>query len=224
MLLIIIQARTQSKRLPNKVLTIFNKKSVIEIIVDRLKKIKFKKKILVATSKKKTDNKIKRLCEIKNIDYFRGSHHNVAQRFYKILLKNPEYKYFLRVSADSPVLDIKILSRMMSKIRYKYDIITNVMPRSFPKGQSFEIIKRDFFIKNYKKIISKNDKEHVTRKLYTLKSKIYNLSIKPKSDQFSLALDYKKDLVFFNYLFNKLKIKNQGYKHILKLRKNYEKN
>jgi len=98
------------------------------------------------------------------------------------------------------------------------------MPRSFPKGQSFEIIKRDFFIKNYKKIISKNDKEHVTRKLYTLKSKIFNLSIKPKLNQYSLALDSKKDLVFFNYLFKKFNIKNQGYKYILKLRKNYEKN
>ena len=52
---IIIQARTGSSRLPNKILKkILPKKTFLEYLVDRLKKVKTIKKIIIATSKKKT--------------------------------------------------------------------------------------------------------------------------------------------------------------------------
>ena len=52
----IIQARTGSKRLPAKVLYKINKVTILEILITRLKKLGIK--IIVATTKKKSDNKI----------------------------------------------------------------------------------------------------------------------------------------------------------------------
>ena len=45
---IIVQARLESTRLPNKVLKIINKKTIIKTLLDRLKKSKLTKKIIVA--------------------------------------------------------------------------------------------------------------------------------------------------------------------------------
>ena len=50
---VIIQARSGSKRLPNKVLTKLGDKTILEHVIGRVKKVNFKKKIIVATTKKK---------------------------------------------------------------------------------------------------------------------------------------------------------------------------
>ena len=55
---IIITARTDSKRLPNKVLFKIRNLTLLEFMVNRLKKIKGINKIIIATTKKKNDDKI----------------------------------------------------------------------------------------------------------------------------------------------------------------------
>ena len=51
---IIITARTSSSRLPKKCLKFINKKRIIEIVIDRAKKIGYP--IILATSKDKNDD------------------------------------------------------------------------------------------------------------------------------------------------------------------------
>ena len=58
MLLIIIQARTSSKRLPKKVLLNINNDTILGILIKKLKSLKIKKKIYVVTSKLKSDDGI----------------------------------------------------------------------------------------------------------------------------------------------------------------------
>ena len=52
-------------------------------------------------------------------------------------------KYFVRINGDSPLIDPKLIDKAIkiSKKKKGYDIITNVFPRTFPKGQSVEVIK-----------------------------------------------------------------------------------
>ena len=49
----IIQARTNSSRLPNKVLLNYKNLTPLSILIKRLKKSKYLKKIIIATTKKK---------------------------------------------------------------------------------------------------------------------------------------------------------------------------
>ena len=49
----IIQARSNSKRLPNKILKKISGRTVLEILISRLKKSKKIDKIIIATTKKK---------------------------------------------------------------------------------------------------------------------------------------------------------------------------
>ena len=65
------------------------------------------------------------------------------------------------MSGDSPVIDVKILDKLIEIFKKKkysnYDIITNVFPKTFPKGMSFEIIKREIISKNMK-FMTENEK------------------------------------------------------------------
>tara|TARA_A100000164_G_C21649727_1_gene649765 strand:+ start:471 stop:758 length:288 start_codon:yes stop_codon:yes gene_type:complete len=77
---IIIAARSNSKRLPNKHFLKVLKKPIIEIMIKRLKLINPKIKIIIATTKKKEDLKFVKLAERLSINIYRGDEKNVTKR------------------------------------------------------------------------------------------------------------------------------------------------
>lgn len=62
---IFVQARLSSKRLPGKVLFKLKNKTVLDHIISNLRKLKYKKKIIVLTSKNKSDDRIVNHCKKK---------------------------------------------------------------------------------------------------------------------------------------------------------------
>ena len=215
----IIQARNSSKRLPNKCMFFYKKKYVLERVINCIKKSKKIKKIIVATSKRKEDNSIERFCKKKNIKVYRGSLNNVLSRFYDILKTN-KCNYFLRVCADSPFLDFKLIDKLYSKIKKnRADIFTNIFPKTFPSGQSVEIIKTNTFLKTYRRIKSLSDKEHVTRFFYknSKNFRILNYSDQKDYSNFSLSLDHKIDLIKYKKIINFTKDRYFEWKKILQL-------
>ncbi len=198
-MLILVQARTSSKRFPRKILHEIQGKPLILHVIEKLKKSNFKNEIVVSTSIKKSDNELVALLKKNKIKFYRGNLKNVAERLLKTALKQKK-NYFVRVSGDSPVIDTNILDRMIrihNRKSYKnYDIITNVFPKTFPKGMSFEIIKRKIIINNLK-FMSDSDKEHVTQYFYNNSSlfRIKNLfNFNEKKYKVDLTVDKKIDL------------------------------
>jgi len=207
----IIQARTNSQRLPKKVLKKIGNVSILQRIISSLKKIKQIKKLVIATTKNRSDLKIIQISKKNKINYFQGDERNVASRYYEIL-KKTKYKYFLRLNGDSPFLDYKIINKLISikKKKSDYDIITNVFKRTFPKGQSVEIIKTNTFLNNFKKLKSHSDLEHVTSFFYKnfKKFKIYNHKNKINFSKINLSVDTKEDLYKVKKIFKETNKKN----------------
>ena len=196
-MLAIIQARTNSKRFKNKIVFPVNKIPLIAHVYLRVKKSRYIKKIIIATSKNKTDDKLIKILQKFEIKYFRGNLENVANRLYKAA-KTSKVKYFLRINGDSPLINYKIIDRAICIFKSQnkdYDLITNVFPRTFPKGQSVEIIKTSTLKKNLNNF-SRTDKEHVTRYFYqnSKKFKIKNFKFRGKKKEIDQSIDTKKDL------------------------------
>ena len=76
----IIQARTGSKRLKNKVLVDINKKPLIWYVINQVKKAKKIKKIIIAIPKKNSDDGLYQFLKNNNNLVFRGNEKNVADR------------------------------------------------------------------------------------------------------------------------------------------------
>ena len=66
----IIQARMNSNRLPNKVLLNYKNLTPLSILIERLKRSKHLNKIIIATTEKKSDNKIVKFCKKNKIFFF----------------------------------------------------------------------------------------------------------------------------------------------------------
>ena len=177
----IIQARSNSKRLPNKVMMKINGNTIIEHVINQVSKAKEINKIIVATSNSNNDLELTNFLKKKKIEFFRGNLNNVAKRFIN-LIKKYDIKNFVRISGDSPLMDPKIIDKVCKNFSdKKYDIVTNVFPRSYPKGLSVEVFRSKILLENYSKIEKKNEfKEHVSLFFYenSKKFKIKNISNK----------------------------------------------
>ena len=163
----IIQARSSSKRFKNKVMKIVYGKPLISYVIESVKKSKKIKKIVVATSTNKSDDKLVNFLIKNKINFYRGSLANVAMRLLDAA-KIYRVPYFVRISGDSPFIDYKLINRAIDikkKLSNKYDLITNIFPRTFPSGMSVEIIKTKTLEKTIDKF-SKFDLEHVTPYFY----------------------------------------------------------
>lgn len=220
----IIQVRLNSKRLPGKALLKINDKTVLQNIIVRLKKSKSIKKIIVSTSNKKSDDRIVRFCKKNKILFFKGSLNHVFNRI-KMTSKKFKLNYFLRVCADSPLIDPVLIDRCMIKfIKGDYDIVTNKFPRSYPRGQTVEIIKVSALNKINEKILTTDQREHFTKYFYdnNKKFKIYNLNSPNQKKFISMALDNRTNFNFLKKLTKKYKdkINNLSLNRLIKI---YEK-
>ena len=166
------------------------------MILNALKSKKVSK-LLIATSNNRSDDELVNFLK-KNFNVFRGSLSNVADRLLKAAQINNS-KYFIRISGDSPLIDYKIIDRaikIFKKDKKNKDLITNVFPRTFPSGQSVEIIKTKILKENLSKM-SKSEKEHVTTFFYKYFKRFRIINFKnfskfKKKDK--MSLDFRSDL------------------------------
>lgn len=197
-MLVVVQARSNSSRFPKKILHKIYGKTLIEHVILKINKSKNISNIVVATSSCKSDDSLVNILKKNKILYFRGGLKNVAKRLLSVAEKYNK-KHFIRINADSPLIDFRLIDRsikiLKDSFKKKYDIITNVFPRSFPSGQSVEIIRTATLKKNIKKM-NKLELEHVTPFFYKNYQKflIKNFSTEKKLINIKLSIDTKKDL------------------------------
>src|SRR5438552_13589075 len=104
----IIQARMTSSRLPGKVLQPMHGRPMLQYLLDRLSRASGVSDVIVATSGDRSDDPIERFCHAAGVKCVRGSLLDVAARFLDVLAAWP-LDAFVRVSADSPLLDQRIV-------------------------------------------------------------------------------------------------------------------
>ena len=105
---IIIQARTDSSRLPNKVLELIDSESVLWHVINRCKKTPYL--VIVSTTNREIDEPIIEICKKHSVDYFRGSSEDVLDRFYQCS-KNFDLTNIVRLSGDSPLIDPDLVKK-----------------------------------------------------------------------------------------------------------------
>lgn len=110
---VILQARTGSSRLPQKmILPFWENKTVLEILLQRLKGAIPEIPIIVATTTLEKDDAIVLLCNKLEICCYRGSENDVLSRFIEAAKLNSINK-IIRVCADNLFLDLNDLKKLI---------------------------------------------------------------------------------------------------------------
>ena len=159
---IIIQARTGSTRFPNKVINKIDNITLIEILINRLKLLGSKVKIIIATTKLKEDDVLVDIAKENNVLYYRGSTNNVLSRYYNAA-KLYNLETIVRITSDCPLIDIDILKIMLVEFNISNNTyLSNIRPPTFPDGYDIEIFNFISLKQSYINPTTKFEKEHVT--------------------------------------------------------------
>ncbi len=192
----IIQVRMSSQRIPGKVLHKAAGKPILQYLLERLERCRCLDVIVVATSSDESDVLIENFCKEYGVVCYRGSLFNVAGRFKEVLDRN-KFDVFVRVNGDSPLLDPRLIEKGMDIfLNGDYEIVTNVLRRTYPIGQSVEIMRTDTFCTAYELMQGDKELEHVTKFFYKYKDKykIFNFVLENDYSGVRLSLDTKEDL------------------------------
>ena len=112
---IIIQARSGSTRLHNKMLLPFYKNlTILDIIIQKLKFELQELPLVVATSTNIKDEKIKQIAENNNVFCYRGNEDDVLRRFIDCA-KEYNFDTVIRVCADNPFIEIEYTKNIIKE-------------------------------------------------------------------------------------------------------------
>ena len=214
-MIILIQARYSSSRLRGKVLKKIAGKVLIDWILDRLENCGLNLPVAVITSKDSSDDAIYNHCKQRKTLCFRGDLENVIYRFIDAC-HYFNHSEFVRICADSPLIDANLIKIGIKKFSSNNsDIVSNVKVRTFPKGQSVEILYLKTLIdlkNNYQ--LDKYEMEHVTSGIYKREKvfKIINFeSFDSKYNDINLSIDSEDDFIKVQKILEILKDKSDSF-------------
>jgi spore coat polysaccharide biosynthesis protein SpsF len=191
----IIQARFSSQRLPGKVLRPLCGKPLLAHLVDRLRRCTTLDLVGVATSTEPSDDAVAEFCAGAELACYRGSLDDVLGRI-SSAAQIFELDGVVRLSGDSPLLDPSLVSHAVRLFRQGgLDLVSNVQVRSFPKGQSVEIISAEALAQAADKARGAAEREHVTPFLYAHAElfRIRNLVARVARPTLQLSIDTAED-------------------------------
>jgi len=210
---IIIQARTDSRRLPNKILMNIEGKSMLWHVINRIKKMDVDE-IIIATTRRNIDDKIIEIAESFGLKSFRGKTDDVLDRFYQAS-KKYNVNIIIRITADCPLIDSNESSKVLEEfISGKYDYASNDS-KTYPNGLDTECFTFDALENAWNESKLKSEREHVTPYIWknTEKNKILivNNNTKIKLNDLKWSVDNKEDFEFVKKIYSKLYKNNNNF-------------
>ncbi len=201
----ILQARTSSKRLPNKVLLPILGKPMLELQLERTLKATQIDTLVVATSNQASDDFILQLCKKLNIKCFRGSLNDVLERFYQAA-QCYAGEHVVRMTADCPVIDPKVIDEVIKlHIKSGADYSSNTQPPSFPDGLDVEVMRFSALKEAWQNAKLPSQREHVTPYIVQHKGfKKANLQAPTDLSAYRLTVDEQADFDLISFIYQQL--------------------
>jgi spore coat polysaccharide biosynthesis protein SpsF len=203
----ILQARTSSSRLPNKVLQEINGVPMILRQIDRIIRAKRISKLIVATSDDSSEDALVEILEKHGVEFSRGSLENVFQRFLSVI-NSEDSESFIRLTGDCPLVMPTIIDDVFDSFNPEiYDYMSNTIEPSFPDGLDVEVFTKAAFLDLENLGLTDEECEHVTLAFHRNKEnfRLANFRGNPDRSNMRWTVDYPQDLDFVRSVYSYFK-------------------
>jgi spore coat polysaccharide biosynthesis protein SpsF (cytidylyltransferase family) len=189
----VVHARMSSRRLPGKVLAPLAGRPALQWVLERLEHARELDAIVLATSEDPSDDPVAAFAGERGTPCHRGSLDDVAERVAGAA-RGHGLDAIVRVNGDSPLLDQELVDRGVEIMRASEpDLVTNVRPRTFPPGQSVEVVSVDALERAHAAGSSAEEREHVTGPLYAGGFSVVRFETDPARTEPPYTLDTPED-------------------------------
>jgi spore coat polysaccharide biosynthesis protein SpsF len=183
-----------SRRLPGKPLRDIAGKPLLQWVIESLEHVEGGAGVVVATSTDSRDDALADWCAARGCACYRGSLDDVAGRVLEAARARGA-EAFVRVSGDSPLIDPVLVTQAIGMFRRgDVDLVTNVQQRTFPKGNSVEVVRISALESQLTRFGTQDDREHVTSVLYRHPEqvRIVNFASDAPAGQIQLSVDTRR--------------------------------
>lgn len=208
----IIQARMSSRRLPGKILLDIDGISMLEQVVERVRRAQTINQVVVATTLDEEDDQVAHLCEQNNFQFARGSNEDVLKRYVQAA-KQFGADVVVRITADCPLMDPEVIDKTVDNFLERIGEVdfgsnrgSGEIRRTYPIGMDVEVFSREALERAGKEAHQPHQREHVTPYLYEQPGRFRTVTIDSGGDfgQLRWTVDTAEDLEFVRQIYRRL--------------------
>jgi spore coat polysaccharide biosynthesis protein SpsF len=201
----IVQARMASSRLPGKVLTDLVGATTLTRVVRRVCRARLVGHLVVATTTDPKDDVIVEQCARDSVSIFRGSQHDVLDRYYQAA-KTLGADAIVRITSDCPLIDPEVTDKIIEAfLTVRPDYASNTLDRTYPRGLDTEVMTFEALERAWREAHELYQRAHVTPYLYQNPKRFRLFSVKEGQDfsTFRWTLDTPEDLEFLRAVYTR---------------------
>lgn len=206
----ILQARMGSSRLPNKVLLRIKGKTLLELYINRVKQSRLIDKIVIATTRQSEDDVIEKIASKLDIACFRGSEHDLLDRYYQCA-KKYHADIVVRITPDDPFVDYQVIDRAIQILKdNQVDFVTNHFEPTYPEGLDVEVYSIHAMEKSWKEAKLLSEREHVFPYIQNNQDKFKIINFRQEKNYSYLRwtidydCDYEMTKIIYDFLYDEM--------------------
>ncbi len=160
----VIQARSGSSRLANKIFLTLTGKPLLYRMFERVAASELKGTIVIATTTESSDDNVESFCKDHKINFYRGHQTDLLDRHYQAA-KIFSADAVIKIPSDCPLIDSKVIDKViqfyLNNIN-NYDYVSNLHPATYPDGNDVEIMSFNALEKAWNNAEREFEREHTT--------------------------------------------------------------
>jgi transketolase N-terminal domain/subunit/spore coat polysaccharide biosynthesis protein SpsF (cytidylyltransferase family) len=163
-LVVVVQARLGSTRLPGKVLLPLAGAPALQRQLERIRAARMPLELAVATTDRSEDDPIAELCTRLRTRCFRGHATDLLDRHYRAA-RDAGADVVVKIPSDCPLIDPDVIDRVVSAYiadPERYDYVSNLHPASYPDGNDVEVVPFPVLETAWKEAARPYEREHTT--------------------------------------------------------------
>lgn len=207
----VIQARTGSTRLPNKIMRSLAGKPLLARMAERVLAAERAGTVVVATTTDPSDDPVEELCRAEGFLYYRGDANDLLDRHYQVG-KLYNARSVIKIPSDCPLIDPAVIDSVINMYETsdgQFDYVSNLHPATYPDGNDVEIMTMSALEIAWREAQRPLEREHTTPFLWENpdRFRIGNAAWKTGLD-YSMShrwtIDYEEDYQFIAAVYNAL--------------------
>ncbi len=216
---IIIQARMGSTRLPGKVLRDIAGKPMLQHIIERLRCCRIAQGIVLATTTLKEDDRLEDFAREFNLSCYQGETQDVLARYYGAATRYGA-EVIVRICADDPLIDPQVVDQVIGEhLGSDSDYTSNAIENTFPLGLNTEVFNYNVLEKAHREASKNEEREHVTPYIWRHPEifKLHNVANDADYSYLRWTIDTEDDLAFVRKIYEHFPNNAFSWKEVLHL-------
>lgn len=210
-IVVVIQARTGSTRLPGKVLLPLAGAPLLTRMIERVRAASTPFEIVVATTIASADDPIVDVCRSIDVRCYRGHPLDLLDRHYQAALRC-HADFVVKIPSDCPLIDPAVIDLVLGELIYRWrdvDYVSNLHPATWPDGQDVEAMSLSALDTAWREARRPFEREHTTPFIWERPERFRVANVmNPSGEVLSMShrwtIDYPEDYQLLGAIFDRL--------------------